>query len=87
MCTHDGTATGLLRLSKTRPGMIEPIVRCETCETSIKHLVPLPYHCTPLLAHDGAVLESEPENIAETYQIPTALTASAHRAATFAAAA
>jgi hypothetical protein len=87
MCTHDGTATGLLVLSRAYPGMIEPILRCERCETSITHFVTLPYRGTPSLAHDGAVPKSEPENIAETYQIPTALTAGAHRAPRFAAAA
>jgi hypothetical protein len=87
MCTHDGTATGLLVLSKVYPGMIEQILRCERCETSITHFVTLPYRCTPSLAHDGAVPKSEPEKIAETHQIPTALTAGAHRAPKFAAAA
>jgi hypothetical protein len=68
MCDHDGTATGILRFSKTRPGMLEPALLCEACETIITQFAPLPHRGTRLVPNIAAVLESELASIAETYQ-------------------
>ncbi len=70
MCDHNGSATGILRFSKTRPGMLEPALLCEACETIIMQFAPLPYRCTPPVSFIAAVQESGHVRIAETHQIP-----------------
>jgi hypothetical protein len=70
MCDHDGTATGILRFSKTRPGILEPALLCEACDTIIMQFAPLPYRCTRLESFSAAVQESALVGIAETHQVP-----------------
>jgi hypothetical protein len=79
MCDHDGTATGILRFSKTRPGMLEPALLCEACATIIMQFAPFPHRSTRVVSFIAAVQESELVRIAEAHQIPTTLTASADR--------
>jgi len=46
MCDHDGTATRILRYSTTRPGMLDPALLSEACETIMTQFAPLRHRCT-----------------------------------------
>ena len=42
-CSHDGTATGYLRFSKTDGGKLEGFLRCDACEVELRRFDPMPY--------------------------------------------
>ncbi|MGO9882144.1 MAG: hypothetical protein ACLPV4_03915 [Solirubrobacteraceae bacterium] len=42
-CSHDGTATGYLRFSKTDAGKLERFLRCDACEVELRQFDAMPY--------------------------------------------
>jgi hypothetical protein len=42
-CSHDGTATGYLRFSKTDAGKLEGFLRCDACDVELRQFDPMPY--------------------------------------------
>jgi hypothetical protein len=43
MCSHDGTASGYLRYSKTDAGKLEGFLRCDACDVELRQFDPMPY--------------------------------------------